>query len=57
MAEKKRDKKAKADRPCNQDMACVNLMAGDGQPAFPDEPIDSVIDPLIRFLHVESAGS
>jgi NhaA family Na+:H+ antiporter len=56
MVEEKQDEKAKATAPCGQDIACADLMAGDRVSAFPDEPIDRVIDPLKRFLHIESAS-
>jgi Na+:H+ antiporter, NhaA family len=56
MDEKKRDEKAKTSGPYWQDRTCADLAAGDRPSAFPDEPIDSVLDPLKRFLHIESAA-
>lgn len=56
MVEKKQDEKAKATGSCGRDIACADLTAADGQSASPAEPIDRVIDPLKRFLHIESAS-
>jgi NhaA family Na+:H+ antiporter len=56
MDAKIQDKEAKEAGPGRQDRACAELTAAEGPSAFSDEPIDSVIDPLKRFLHIESAG-
>jgi Na+:H+ antiporter, NhaA family len=56
MDEKKPAERAEANDACRQDRDCANLTVSDRPSAFPDEPIDSVIDPLKRFLHIESAG-
>jgi NhaA family Na+:H+ antiporter len=56
MDEKQPDQEAKATGPGRQDRDCADLTAAVSPSTFPDEPIDSVIDPLKRFLHIESAG-
>ena len=56
MDEKKQDEKAKTAAVSRQTRACAEQTAADAPSAFPDEPIDSLIDPLIRFLHIESAA-
>jgi len=56
MDEKKPNEEAREIGPGHQDWDCTDLTAADSPSAFPDEPIDSVVDPLKRFLHIESAG-
>jgi Na+:H+ antiporter, NhaA family len=56
MDTKKPEYKAGATGPNRLDRNCAEPAVTHGPSAFPEEPIDSVIDPLMRFLHIESAG-
>jgi Na+:H+ antiporter, NhaA family len=56
MAQDEQDSRTNAVDPCGRDVACEDLPSDDGSPAASVEPIDRVIDPLKRFMHVESAS-